>query len=85
MEQGTTMHMPNSLDGNPHGSGMFWSESYRGHTIAALSHGKGWLAYLDHVLQHNLLFITAEAAAIWLRRRIDAAAPNGRDLALGEG
>jgi bifunctional pyridoxal-dependent enzyme with beta-cystathionase and maltose regulon repressor activities len=70
MERGSTMHMPDTLDG----ASAFWSDSYRGHTIAALSHGKGWLAYLDHVLQHNRLFVTAEAAATWLRRQIDAAA-----------
>ncbi len=52
----------------------FWSDSYRGHVIATLSHGKGWLVYLDHVLQHGKLFVTAEAATSWLRQRIDAAA-----------
>jgi hypothetical protein len=52
----------------------FWSDSYRGHAIATLAHGKGWLVYLDHVLQHGKLFITAEAAVSWLRQRIDAAA-----------
>ena len=29
----------------------FWSDSYRGHSIATLNHGSGWLVYLDHVLQ----------------------------------
>jgi hypothetical protein len=52
----------------------FWSESYRGHDIATLNHGKGWLVYLDHVLQHGKLFVTAEAAVNWLRGRVDAAA-----------
>jgi hypothetical protein len=51
----------------------FWSDSYRGHAIATLSHGNGWLVYLDHVLQHNMLFApTAEAAVAWLRWHIDA-------------
>lgn len=49
----------------------FWSDSYRGHTIATLNHGRGWLVYVDHVLQHNKLFATAEAAAAWLKRQID--------------
>ena len=49
----------------------FLSDSYRGHNIAALSHGRGWLVYLDHVLQHNKLFETAEAGIAWLRREID--------------
>jgi hypothetical protein len=51
----------------------FWSDSYRGHAIATFAHGKGWLVYLDHVLQHGKLFVTAEAAVSWLRQRIDAA------------
>ena len=49
----------------------FWSDSYHGHTIATLNHGSGWLVYLDHVLQHNMLFVTAEAAVTWLRQRVD--------------
>jgi hypothetical protein len=54
----------------------FWSDRYHGHTIATLNHGNGWLVYLDHVLQHNKLFATAEAAVAWLRRQIDTAAPS---------
>jgi hypothetical protein len=51
----------------------FWSDNYRGHNIATLNHGSGWLVYLDHVLQHNKLFVTAEAAVAWLRRQVDVA------------
>jgi len=69
------MHTPTAIDSD---DDAFWSDSYRGHTIAALSHGAGWLVYLDHVLQHNKLFATAEAAADWLKRRVDAAAPRPR-------
>jgi hypothetical protein len=58
----------------PRESDEFWSDSYRGHTIATLNRGNGWLVYLDHVLQHNKLFATAEAAVIWLRRQIDTTA-----------
>jgi hypothetical protein len=58
------------------GTEEFWSDSYRGHTIATLNRGNGWLVYLDHVLQHNKLFVTAEAAVTWLRRQIDTAAPS---------
>ena len=54
---------------------IFCSDSYRGHVIATLSHGNGWLAYLDHVLQHNKLFVTADAAVAWLRRQVDASEP----------
>ena len=51
----------------------FWSDSYHGHTIATLNHGRGWLVYVDHVLQHNKLFETAEAAVAWLRGQVDIA------------
>jgi hypothetical protein len=49
----------------------FWSGSYRGHCIATLNRGSGWLVYLDHVLQHNKLFATADAAVTWLHQQID--------------
>jgi hypothetical protein len=58
----------------PRQTNEFWSDSYRGHTIATLNRGDGWMVYLDHVLQHNKLFATAEAAVAWLRRQIDIAA-----------
>ena len=53
----------------------FWSDSYRGHSIATLNRGSGWLVYLDHVLQHNKLFASAEAAAAWLKQQVDVARP----------
>jgi hypothetical protein len=49
----------------------FWSDTYRGHTIAVLNHGGRWLVYLDHVLQHRMLFESAEAAVSWLQRKVD--------------
>jgi hypothetical protein len=52
----------------------FWSDNYRGHSIATLNHGSGWLVYLDHVLQHNKLFVTAEAAVAWLHEMVDRTA-----------
>jgi hypothetical protein len=57
-------------------SGDFWSDSYRGHTIATLNHGSGWLVYVDHVMQHNKLFASAEAAVAWLRRQVDTSKPH---------
>jgi hypothetical protein len=54
----------------------FWSDTYRGHTIAILNHGGRWLVYLDHVLQQRLLFETAEAAVSWLHSKVDR--PEGR-------
>ena len=55
---------------NP-GAENFWSGTYRGHTIAILNHRGRWLVYLDHAMQHNMLFGTADAAVAWLQRRID--------------
>jgi hypothetical protein len=49
----------------------FWSDTYRGRRIAILNHGGRWLVYLDHVLQHRMLFDTAEAAVNWLQRKVD--------------
>jgi hypothetical protein len=49
----------------------FWSDTYRGRNIAVLNHGGRWLVYLDHVLQHRMLFETAEAAVNWLQRKVD--------------
>ena len=54
----------------------FWSDTYRGHSIATLNHGRGWLVYVDHVLQHNKLFVTADAAVAWLRKQIDRSEPS---------
>jgi hypothetical protein len=49
----------------------FWSDTYRGRNIAILNRGGSWLVYLDHVMQHRMLFDTAESAVRWLRRQID--------------
>ena len=54
----------------------FWTGSYRGHSIATLNRGSGWLVYLDHVLQHNKLFVTADAAVAWLRQQVDGSTPS---------
>jgi hypothetical protein len=60
---------------SPRQTGTFWSDSYRGRSIATLNHGRGWLVYLDHVLQHNKLFVSADAAVTWLRQQVDRAEP----------
>jgi hypothetical protein len=57
----------------PTDAGEFWAGTYRGHRIAVLNHSNGWLVYLDHMLQHRMLFDTAEAARAWLQRKIDGA------------
>ena len=49
----------------------FWSDIYRGRNIAILNRGGSWLVYLDHVMQHRLLFDTAESAVRWLRHQVD--------------
>ena len=50
----------------------FWSDTYRVVAcIGILNHGGRWLVYLDHVLQHRMLFDTAEAAVNWLQRKVD--------------
>ena len=49
----------------------FWSDTYRGRNIAILHRGGSWLVYLDHVMQHRMLFATAESAVRWLRQQID--------------
>lgn len=55
----------------------FIADTYRGHRIAVLNHGGGWLVYLDNILQNRLKFATAEAAITWLRRRVE-------DMAAGQ-
>ncbi len=60
----------------PNTSPDFWSDTYRGHSIATLNHGRGWLVYVDHVLQHNKLFATGDAAVTWLRKQVDRAEPS---------
>ena len=51
--------------------GEFWSDLYRGRPIAIYNRSGRWHVYLDHILQHNMVFATAEHAVRWLRRRID--------------
>jgi hypothetical protein len=49
----------------------FWSSVYHGRRIAVLQRPNGWLVYLDHLLQHNLVFATAAHARTWLIKRIE--------------
>jgi hypothetical protein len=49
----------------------FWSDVYRGRSIAIFNtHGR-WYVYLDHVLQLNIVFASANQAIDWLTARID--------------
>ena len=47
--------------------GRFWSDTYRGREIAAFHHARGWVVYLDGIMQDRTLFDTPEGAAQWLR------------------
>lgn len=53
----------------------FISEVYRGRSIAIFNHHGQWLVYLDHVLQHNVVFATADHAITWLVARVDHGVP----------
>jgi hypothetical protein len=49
----------------------FQSTSYLGRSISILNRGGRWHVYLDHTLQHNVMFATAESAIAWLIERVD--------------
>jgi hypothetical protein len=53
----------------------YWSDLYGGRSIAILNRYGRWHVYLDHVLQHNVVFATAENAIAWLTSRIDQGMP----------
>jgi hypothetical protein len=49
----------------------FWSDVYRGRTIAIFHRTGRWHVYLDHVFQHNLIFVSSGHAIQWLTKRVD--------------
>jgi hypothetical protein len=53
----------------------FWSDVYSGRPIAVFNRYGRWHVYLDHVLQHNVVFATSEDAVVWLTDRIDRRVP----------
>ena len=53
----------------------FWMDVYNGRPIAILQHHGRWHVYLDHILQHNVVFATAEHAIVWLTERVDEGVP----------
>jgi hypothetical protein len=53
----------------------FVAENYHGRPIAALNRFGRWHVYLDHVLQHQVVFATADDGLAWLRHRIDQRIP----------
>ena len=55
----------------------FWSDVYRGRPIAILNHYGRLHVYLDHTLQHHVVFAERANALAWLMQRIDQGAPAG--------
>jgi hypothetical protein len=53
----------------------FWSNVYGGRSVAILNRDGRWHVYLDHVLQHNVVFATGDNAIAWLTARIDQGMP----------
>jgi hypothetical protein len=52
----------------------FWADTYGGRSIAIFNREERWHVYIDHALQHNVLFATADDAIAWLTQRIDRSA-----------
>jgi NADH:ubiquinone oxidoreductase subunit len=53
----------------------FVSAIYRGRPIATLNRYGRWHVYLDHVLQHQVVFATSDDALAWLMHRVDERLP----------
>ena len=49
----------------------FWSDVYRNRPIAILNRQGRLYVYLDHVLQHGVVFENGEDALAWLIQRVD--------------
>jgi hypothetical protein len=49
----------------------FWLDEYRGRPIAILNRNGRLHVYLDHVLQHNVVFESSRDALAWLMGRVD--------------
>jgi hypothetical protein len=53
----------------------FWSDVCRGKTIAIVNHYGRFHVYLDHILQHNVVFADRADALAWVVQRIDQGVP----------
>jgi hypothetical protein len=53
----------------------FWSDVYGGRPIAILNHYGRLHVYLDHILQHNVVFAERRDALAWLMQRIEGEEP----------
>jgi hypothetical protein len=56
----------------------FWSNDYCGRPIAILNHYGRLHVYLDHILQHNVVFADRAHALAWLIQRVDPKVPRTR-------
>jgi len=54
---------------------VFQSDVYLGRSIAIFNHHGRWLVYLDHLLQHNVVFAAPHHAIAWLIARVDDGVP----------
>jgi hypothetical protein len=54
----------------------FWSDEYGGRQIAILNRHGRLHVYLDHVLQHDVVFDRGQDALAWLVQRIDQGVPS---------
>jgi hypothetical protein len=59
----------------------FWSDVYSGRPIAILNHYGRLHVYLDHILQHNVVFAEREDALAWLIQRIEHGLSTAADVA----
>ena len=58
----------------------FWSTVHGGRPIAILNHYGRLHVYLDHILQHNVVFTERRHALAWLIQKIEQRTQTGVDL-----
>ena len=61
-----TMHITTAFDDEE-----FWCDVYCGRPIAILNRHGRLHVYLDHILQHNVVFAERRDALAWLIQRIE--------------
>jgi hypothetical protein len=70
------MNERTTLDSQQHSAGTdFWSDVYSGRSIAILNHYGRLHVYLDHILQHGVVFAERQEALAWLMERISQSSP----------
>ena len=67
----STKMQPLEPPADPLAEAQFWSDVYCGRPIAIIHHYGRLHVYLDHVLQHNVVFEYGTDALAWLIQRID--------------